>query len=287
MNLKIKSLLTVNVQKIFSRINSGNPFLKRRFSELEELIKNIDLRISKAEIQIHQMDYELLAKPYVADESKLLVFLESNGSRIGFKKDKSTDFAYADFENLYRGSEDFIHNRMKFYENYFEPGSKVLDVGCGRGELLTVLKNQKIDASGIEPDLSMFEVAKNSDLNVENIGWQEKFAQSSSGSLDGIVLIQVIEHLNPDTFLEFMLEANRILKTGGQLIIETVNPHSPAALKTFWLDLTHTRPIFPESIIDLAIRSKFQSGYVVFPYGSGDWEKDIRYAGEYAVVIQK
>ncbi len=59
MNFKIKSLLTVNVQKIFSRINSGNIFLKRRFSELEELIKNIDSRISTAEVQNHQMDYEL------------------------------------------------------------------------------------------------------------------------------------------------------------------------------------------------------------------------------------
>jgi O-antigen chain-terminating methyltransferase len=84
-----------------------------------------------------------------------------------------------------------------------------------------------------------------------------------------------------------MKGAFRILKPGGQLVIETVNPHSPAALKTFWLDLTHTRPIFPESIIDLAIRSNFQSGYIVFPYGSGNWDEDIRHAGEYAAFIKK
>lgn len=287
MTTKLKSLVTRKVQSIFSRINSGNPFLKRRFSELENQIDNLDHRISFVEKLTHQIDYELLAKPYIADEQKLLVFLESNNSRIGFNKSGLADFAYADFENLYRGSEEFIYNRMKFYGKFFNPGSKVLDVGCGRGELITVLKDFGIEAFGIEPDVSMFEIAKNKQLNVENVGWQEKFSSCKSESIDAIVLIQVIEHLHPDTFKEFMDGAYRILKPAGQLVIETVNPHSPAALKTFWLDLTHTRPIFPESIIDLAIRSNFQSGYIVFPYGSGNWDEDIRHAGEYAAFIKK
>ena len=125
MTANSKSLITGKVQSIFSRINSGNPFLKRRFTELENQINNLDLRISAVEKLTHQIDYELLAKPYIADEQKLLVFLESNNSRIGFKKSELTDFSYADFENLYRGSEEFIYDRMKFYGKFFNPGSKV------------------------------------------------------------------------------------------------------------------------------------------------------------------
>jgi len=68
------------------------------------------------------------------------------------------------------------------------------------------------------------------------------------------------------------------------LIAETVNPHSPAALKAFWVDLTHQLPIFPEVLLQLCRSSGFEQGYVFMPNGSGDYESDRRTAGEYAVV---
>lgn len=287
MIIRLRRLIRDAVQKTFSRINAGNPFLKSRFTEIETIITNLDLRVRQLEKKVHEIDYELLAKPYLSEEDKLLAFFEVNGSKMGFKSKEKVDFAYADFENLYRGSEEFIRDRMKFYQQYFSPNSEVLDVGCGRGELIRVLKEIGVKIHGIEPDASMYEISLKQNLNVENLGWKEKFTQLGSESLDGIIMIQVIEHLSPETFVEFFNETNRILKPGGKLILETVNPHSPAALKTFWLDLTHTRPIFPESIIDLAIRAKFSSGYIIFPYGSGIWEQDIRNSGEYTAVIEK
>ena len=287
MFMKTKSIFLRPIHKIFNRLNSSNPFLKRRFSEHEKLISDIELRISNAEKKIHEIDYELQAAPYIEDEENLLSFFASNGSRIGFKSDSNNNFAYADFENLFRGSENFIFDRMKFYQRFFSPNQKVLDVGCGRGELIKVLLEAGINVSGIEPDESMFQIAQKSQLSVEKLTWEEKYEKSENLNLDGIISIQVIEHLNPNKFFDFVEKSQKLLKPGGKLIIETINPHSPAALKTFWLDLTHTRPIFPESLIDLGIRANFSSGYVLFPYGIGEWEHDLRHAGEYSVILQK
>ncbi len=283
----IKSTIRGTLHRFFDRINSSNPFLKTRFSQIETLIRNLDIRVHNLEKRVHEIDYELRAKPFISDEEMLLTFFEENGSKIGFKSVGKKDFSYADFEHLYRGPENFILERMKFYQKFFSQNSKVLDVGCGRGELIRVLKEVGIDAFGIEPDFSMYEIALSQNLIVENLNWKDKFSQLESNCLDGIVMIQVIEHLLPETFNEFFTESHRILKPGGKLILETVNPHSPAALKTFWLDLTHVRPIFPESIMDLAIRTRFSFGYVLFPYGNGVWENDIRNSGEYAAILEK
>lgn len=81
--------------------------------------------------------------------------------------------------------------------------------------------------------------------------------------------------------------AYRALEPGGLLIAETVNPHSPAALKTFWLDLTHVRPLFPESLLFLAKEIGFQRAEIYFPQGSGELDQDLRSCGEYAIIATK
>ncbi len=68
------------------------------------------------------------------------------------------------------------------------------------------------------------------------------------------------------------------------LVVETVNPHSLQAFKTFWTDLTHRAPIFPEVAAALATIQGFASVRVIFPRGTGDDDVDLREETEYAVV---
>ncbi len=68
------------------------------------------------------------------------------------------------------------------------------------------------------------------------------------------------------------------------LIAETVNPHALEAFKTFYTDLTHERPIFPEVALALSQLAGFEEGYVMFPLGTGELEADRQARGEYAVV---
>ena len=64
------------------------------------------------------------------------------------------------------------------------------------------------------------------------------------------------------------------LRPGGLLIAETVNPHSPAALKAFWVDPTHkvTR-CSPRSCWRSARSAATTTGDVFAPLGTGDWER--------------
>jgi hypothetical protein len=78
----------------------------------------------------------------------------------------------------------------------------------------------------------------------------------------------------------------RALRPGGLLVIESVNPHSPVALRAFWLDPTHRNPLYPETMLTLCELSGFASALAFCPQGSGDYERDRRTEGDYAVVAR-
>ena len=98
---------------------------------------------------------------------------------------------------------------------------------------------------------------------------------------------QVVEHLPYEQLISFMRLAEQKLQPGGRLIVETVNPHAPGALKNFWLDLTHQHPIFPEVLLTLCRGIGFGSAYVFHPGASGDAEVDRQHAGDYAIVAER
>ena len=106
------------------------------------------------------------------------------------------------------------------------------------------------------------------------------------GSLGAITAIHVIEHLPADALVRFFELARERLRPGGRLVCETINPHAPYALKTFWVDLTHRHPIFPEVAVVLADLAGFRRSFMWFPRGSGDAEADRFRQDAYAVVAE-
>ena len=97
---------------------------------------------------------------------------------------------------------------------------------------------------------------------------------------------QVVEHLPYEELLQLLNLCRAKLKQDGVLVMETVNPHSHRALKTFWVDLTHQKPIFPEVLVALCRSSGYKEALVRFPCGTGDFERDRLSEGEYAVVAR-
>src|SRR5262249_27090594 len=79
-------------------------------------------------------------------------------------------------------------------------------------------------------------------------------------------------------------EVLRVLRSEGVFILETVNPHAVDAFRSFWLDLTHVRPLFPEAMLVLAGEAGFPRGEIMFPRGSGDLETDLDEQGAYALA---
>jgi O-antigen chain-terminating methyltransferase len=64
---------------------------------------------------------------------------------------------YAGFEDLFRGSESEIRQRMADYLPIFAGAGDVVDVGCGRGEFLELLRSAGLTARGVDLNHEMVE----------------------------------------------------------------------------------------------------------------------------------
>jgi SAM-dependent methyltransferase len=96
--------------------------------------------------------------------------------------------------------------------------------------------------------------------------------------------MQVLEHLPADALVRLFAAARRALRPGGVLVAETINPHAAHALKTFWVDLTHVHPLFPEVMLALARDSGFAGAFVCHLLGERDVRRDRFVQSSYAVV---
>jgi len=227
------------------------------------------------------------AQPFMSDDRLAAQKHPLLGGTIGFRSAPTTgdDGDYRGFEDLFRGSEEMIRDRQRGYLELVADRGPVLDAGCGRGEFLDLLREGGIEYQGVDLDAGMVRrCQEKGHEKVEEGDLLDFLERTPLGSLGTIFSAQVIEHLEFEK-LRRLLELSRSrLRPGGLLIAETVNPHSAAALKAFWVDPTHQHPLFPEVMLELCALADFVAGDVFAPVGTGDWEKDRTSAGEYAVV---
>ena len=69
-------------------------------------------------------------------------------------------YKYVGFEDRFRGSQEDIRARLEPYVAMFHGAGDVLDVGCGRGELLDLLRKDGILARGLDLNHEMVEVCR-------------------------------------------------------------------------------------------------------------------------------
>ena len=191
---------------------------------------------------------------------------------------------YLGFENVFRGSEEDIASRQRAYLPLLAEHQTVLDVGCGRGELLGVLRDQGLEARGVDLDPGMVAHCQKKGLDVTLADGVEALEGAAAGSIGAVVAAQVIEHLPYDQLLRFLRALRAGLAPGGVVILETVNPHAPQALKQFWVDPTHQHPLFPEVVLTLLRLVGFAEGYIWYPLGGGEYERDHAEQPDYVIV---
>jgi glycosyltransferase involved in cell wall biosynthesis/SAM-dependent methyltransferase len=234
------------------------------------------------------VDAVLHEPPYVADRTVLETTDDAGRKTIGFRGGlQRADGVYASFEDIFRGPEKLIRDRQSVYLEFLGDHAPVLDVGCGRGEMLDLLREHDIPASGVDLDAGMVERCVRKGHDVRQADALVHLAEGRSGAYGAIFAAQFIEHLDYSQFTEFLRLAHDSLAPGGRLVAETVNPHSIRALRTFWVDPTHRAPLFPEVVVTLCGLQGFVDAFVVFPHGRGDLDADRRSEGEYAVVARR
>jgi O-antigen chain-terminating methyltransferase len=165
---------------------------------------------------------------------------------------------YALFEERFRGDPAKIAADQEFYLPFLKdlPGP-VLDVGCGRGEFLRLLKAAAIPARGVESNEVSAAACRTAGLEVAHGDGIAALAGMRAGELGGVVAFQVVEHWPPEEIFRFLQEARRAVAPGGVLIAETINADSLSALRAFYLDPTHVRPVPSEALRFLAEAAGF------------------------------
>ena len=159
---------------------------------------------------------------------------------------------YVELERRFRGTEAEIAERLSRYLPYLRNrvgDLPVVDLGCGRGELLELLRAEGIPARGVDGSASMVAHCRERGLDVSRGDLFATLTAAAEGSLSAVVSFHVVEHLPPDSIDRLVRLAWRALRPGGVLILETPNPLSlVVAARNFWLDPTHRRPIHPDAL---------------------------------------
>jgi 2-polyprenyl-3-methyl-5-hydroxy-6-metoxy-1,4-benzoquinol methylase len=165
---------------------------------------------------------------------------------------------YLGFEDRFRGSQDEIRARVEDYLPILASTSDVLDVGCGRGELLDLLRHQGVTARGVDANDAMVQLCRARGLDVERDDALRFLARQKDGSLGGLIAVQVVEHFEPAYLLRFLETAHHALRPGAPLVLETINPACwMAFFECYIRDITHRQALHPDTLRYLVQTSGF------------------------------
>jgi len=143
---------------------------------------------------------------------------------------------------------DVLLERYRPYAERFRGAAAVLDVGCGRGEFLELLREVGAGGVGIDADAAMVVASRAKGLEAVE-GDAREYLAGRPDSLDGVFAAHLIEHLRPEDVVQLVRDSARALRPGGRLLLVTPNPHNlNMQLREFWTDLQHVRFYTPEIV---------------------------------------
>lgn len=172
--------------------------------------------------------------------------------------DRLQSHQYAGFEDLFRGTETDIRTRMADYVAIFAGAADVVDVGCGRGEFLDLLRAAGISARGVDVNHEMVERCREKGFDAVEGDALTYLRAAAPGSVGGLIACQVVEHLQPDYLLQVLSAAAEALRPGAPIVLETINPACWSAFfDSYVRDLTHVRPVHPDTLKFLVTAAGF------------------------------
>ncbi len=167
------------------------------------------------------------------------------------------DALYISLEDHFRGDKATVHQRQMEYLPYIShivsDQFPLIDLGCGRGEWLQVLKEHHLAARGIDSNTACVAECTENGLSASLGDLLDTLTQLPDASCGSVTMFQVLEHLPFDVVVNVLREARRVLIPGGVFIGEVPNSETlRVGASTFWIDPTHQRPLFPAVLAFLA-----------------------------------
>lgn len=212
---------------------SGIDVQQRLWADLEKIRLDYE-RLIYSELRTIRQRAQITVAPGVPGESQALPVPPATG----------LPFDYGRFAERFRGSEGYVKAGQQFYLPYYQNCGNVVDIGCGRGEFLEMMRAAGVPARGIDLGDESVALCRHKGLAAEKADLFAWLGDQPEASLDGVFCSQVVEHLPPERLPEMIRLATTRLQRNGVMAIETPNPECLAIFAThFYLDPTHTRPV--------------------------------------------
>ncbi|WP_263785005.1 class I SAM-dependent methyltransferase [Salinibacter grassmerensis] len=130
---------------------------------------------------------------------------------------------------------------------------RVIDIGCGYGIYLKELKERGYEKiKGVDVSSEQVEAAKKNGLkNIQRKQALSFLEEEKDESVDVVLMIDIIEHMNKEKTFSVMDEVCRVLRKGGKCIIHVPNAQGIFGMRVRYGDLTHERAFSPKSIRQL------------------------------------
>lgn len=179
------------------------------------------------------------------------------------------------FSEIERGaSEDLLQDLERYVPYFVDADGPILDIGCGKGDFLDLLRQAGNPAYGVDldEDAVTTAVARGLDARLEDLF--KHLEGLPNASLGGVFSSQVVEHLPAETIGPLYDELYRVVRSGARVIVETPNPATFAThVQSFWRDPTHIRPV-PLPALDFTARSAgFVSEQTIYLHPSADSDR--------------
>ena len=236
--------------------------MNRHTALLDSQLRNLEKQFEEKEAQL---DY--LKTGLTSQERRVSVLLEEvrnqtvpveNATQTQAKVSLGTpdilDPLYLAFEQKFRGSREEIHQRLVEYLPYIREagagvdGREVLDIGCGRGEWLEIMREEGLSAKGLDINHVLVQECLEKGFDVTQNDAISYLRALEAESLGAITSFHLIEHVEFEERIALFDECLRTLKTGGVAVFETPNPRNLLVGGcNFWADPTHLRPLYPET----------------------------------------
>ena len=179
--------------------------------------------------------------------------------------DPTLGAGYVGFEDLFRGTVDEIRARQAEYADRFAGASEILDLGCGRGEFLDLLRERGVSAIGVDMNAEMIEECRARGLRAHHADALDYLTGVPDETLGGLTALQVVEHLEPAYLVQLLNTAFAKLRPGAAIVLETINAACWVAyFESYIRDITHVRPLHPETLKFLVVAAGFEGADIHF-----------------------
>lgn len=248
------------------RLPSYISFFEAKNVQHDQMLSDLEHQISELQGDLHKANV-LLGTYQKMDDKIIDIYHQMSLSLQENKVTKSTatvvnatvsddhrfDQFYKAFEDKFRGSEELIKTRLLEHLPLFKSLPEVLqkkpivDIGCGRGELLSVLKENKFKAIGIDMNKSMVNRATEAGFEAHNTDALSYLTTLKTGALSSVTGFHIVEHIPFEPLMAIFKECYRVIDRGGFALFETPNPETlSVGSHTFYLDPSHLRPVPPQ-----------------------------------------